>query len=97
MRMDDQRKADLQEVRRQIYIFTRGLLSQYDDPALISTALANQAARLSLNCSSDGHAITRVLLNAILDEFEIHREVEASQSSGEIDEEISPSNEKEIH
>ena len=70
--MDTERESNLNDIRRLVFIFTRGLLQEYGDPAVISTALVNHGARLSLQCSDDGHKVTRVLLNALLDEYLIH-------------------------
>ncbi len=70
--MDSDRESALNDIRRLVFIFTSGLLQEYGDPAVISTALVNHGARLSLQCSDDGHKVTRVLLNALLDEYLIH-------------------------
>ena len=71
--MDSDREANLNDIRRLVFIFTSGLLQEYGDPAVISTALVNHGTRLSLQCCDDGHKVTRVLLNALLDEYLIHK------------------------
>ena len=106
--MDSDRELKLNEIRRLVFIFTSGLLQEYGDPAIISTALVNNGARLSFEYSEEGREVMKVLLNACFDEYRIHEaqaddgtedgpEDCAKASSEDIETLDLPNSEEEIH